>query len=59
MKVSKQHVIDLLRKAGYPEAADEAIRDLPDPVELDHAAAVLQQYGITKDTMISDIGGSP
>jgi hypothetical protein len=59
MKVSKQHVADLLRKAGYAEVADEAIRDLPDPVELDHAAAILQRYGITKDAMISHIGGSP
>jgi hypothetical protein len=45
--------------AGLPDLADEAQRVLPDPVEYDHAARFLAQYGITKDELISRRGGSP
>ena len=59
MEVTKQHIADLLRQTGYAAVADEAIRDLPDPVELDRAEPSYQLYGITKDSMISQTGGSP
>jgi hypothetical protein len=41
MQVSRQDVIDFLRGLGYPDIADEAERDLPDPVELRRA----QEFG--------------
>ena len=41
------------------EEADLAARDLPDPVDLDRAAQFLAPYGITKDALISRMGGSP
>jgi hypothetical protein len=59
MEVSRQHVVHILRVAGLPDLADEAQRVLPDPVEYDHAARFLAQYGITKDELISRRGGSP
>lgn len=43
MEVTKQHIADLLRQAGYAAAADEASRGLPDSVELDRAATLLQR----------------
>jgi hypothetical protein len=59
MQVTRQHVVDILRIAGLPELAREAHRVLPDPVEDNHAARFLAQYGITKDELISRVGGSP
>ena len=59
MKVARQEVVDLLRKTGFPEAADEALRVLPDPVDLDDAAKLGAKYGITRDELISRMGGSP
>ena len=59
MQVSRQHVVDILRTAGLPELAEEARRALPDPVEYNHAARYLLQYGVTKDELISRVGGSP
>jgi hypothetical protein len=59
MQVTRQHVVDILRIAGLPELAGEAYRVLPDPVEYNHAARFLAQYGITKDELISRVGGSP
>jgi hypothetical protein len=59
MQVTKQHLVDLLRRAGSPEAADAVVRDLPDPVDFDHAATFLQGHGVTRDQLISQMGGNP
>ena len=59
MQVTRQHVVGILRTAGLPELAEEARRVLPDPVEYNHAARFLFQYSITKDDLISRMGGSP
>ena len=59
MEVTRQHVVDVLRTAGLPEAADEADRLLPEQMELERAAEFLGRYGITKDVLISRMGGSP
>jgi hypothetical protein len=59
MEVTKQHVVDVLRTAGLPEAAAEADRSLPEQMELERAEEFLGHYGITKDVLISRMGGSP
>ncbi len=53
MEVTKQHVVDVLRTAGLPEAAAEADRSLPEQMELERAEEFLGPYGITKDVLIS------
>jgi hypothetical protein len=52
-------VVDILRAAGLRELAEEARRVLPDPVEYERAARYLAEYSITKDELISLMGGSP
>ena len=49
----------MLRRTGLPELAEETLRVLPDPVDLDFAAKVLQSYGVTTDELIDRMGGSP
>jgi hypothetical protein len=49
----------MLRRTGFPELAEEALRVLPDPVDLDFAAEVLESYGVTRDELIDRMGGSP
>jgi hypothetical protein len=58
-KVTRAHVADILRIAGLPELAEEAVRTLPDPVEYEYAERYLAQHGISKDELISRRGGSP
>ena len=41
------------------EMADEALRDLPDPVDREQVAAWAVTYGINVDELISRMGGSP
>jgi hypothetical protein len=59
MQVTRQHVVEILRTTGLPEAADQAERSLPEEIELERAAEFLGRYGITKDALISRMGGSP
>ena len=59
MQLTRQHVVDLLRRTGFSAAADEALRMLPDPVDLDEAAKWGARYGITRDELVSRMGGSP
>ena len=58
-QVSREHVVEVLRTAGMYDVADEANRSLPDELDLDRAAEFLARYGITKDALISRMGGSP
>ena len=48
-----------MRHAGFPEAADAAERELPDPVDLEQAIAFGRQHGVTRDALISEMSGSP
>ena len=57
--VSRQHVVDDLERLGYRELAAEALRDLPDPVDIDRLETWCSQHGIPLDEIISHMGGSP
>jgi hypothetical protein len=58
-EVSRAHIIDVLRREGLPEVIDEVLRSLPEHVEYRRAEQFLARYGITKDMLISRMGGSP
>jgi hypothetical protein len=59
MQYSRQHVVDTLRRAGFREAADEAMTALPDPVDLERAQEWGMKHGITTDVLTGAMGGSP
>jgi hypothetical protein len=59
MMESRQKVANMLRHAGFAEAADAAERELPDPVELEQAIEFGSRHGVTRDALISEMGGSP
>lgn len=56
---SRQHVVDVLNRLGYAQVAEEASRDLPDPVDADWLAEWSLQHGLTHDDLVSHMGGSP
>jgi hypothetical protein len=47
-----------LRKAGLPEVADDAQRELPDPVDSEQAAVWAVPYGINMGELMDRMGGS-
>ena len=56
---SKRHVIDVLKRVGLTELAEEASRVLPDVVDADQLEEWALQRGISHDDLISRMGGSP
>jgi hypothetical protein len=59
MPMTKQEIVQILRNAGLPKVAEEAERSLPDQVDVEQAAEFGARYGITRDELISRMGGSP
>lgn len=56
---SRQYVVGRLRCFGLPGLAEEALHDMPDRVDSDHLWDWGGRHGITKDELISWMGGSP
>jgi hypothetical protein len=59
VQLTRQHVADMLRRAGLPELADQALRDLPDPVDSEQVAAWGVPHGVNLGELMSKMGGSP
>jgi hypothetical protein len=56
----KKKVLEVLRKVGIPEGTvTEIDEDLEDPIRLPRDGAFLLQHGITRDQLVSMMGGSP
>lgn len=57
---SKAEVLQILARLGISqEIIAEIGAQLPDPVDLHESGALLQTYGLTRDAVISRLGGSP
>jgi hypothetical protein len=59
MAVDRQWVVDMLRRLGYQDEAEEAARDLPDHVEREQLLKFGDQHGISAAELTSRMGGSP
>jgi len=59
MQLSRQHVVDLLRRAGLTEMAEAALHDLPYLVDREDVAAWGGKWNIDMDYFIDRMGGSP
>lgn len=46
MQLDKQFVLDELRKAGKDEHVEKAIQELPDRIDHDKHAALLEKFGL-------------
>jgi hypothetical protein len=59
MSYSRQEIVELMRRTGYTQLADEAERVLPDPVDTGQLTAFAQSHGVNRDDFMSEMGGSP
>ena len=59
MALSRKSVVDLMNQLGYSEAAEEASRVLPDPVDLEELKKLSDRYGISRAELESRMGSSP
>jgi hypothetical protein len=55
----KAEVLRVLRRAGRPDTAEQLAALLPDPVDLDRDAPLLEQHGLSRDVLVDRMGGSP
>lgn len=56
---ARQYVVDLLNRLGLRDLADEALRELPHPVDFHRLMAWCVQHGVSHDDVVSMMGGSP
>ena len=59
MAYDRQWVIEQLRRLGYTREADEGRGRCPKQVSAEELTAWGDQHGITRDELISRMGGSP
>ncbi len=59
MAYSRQWVVDVLRRLGFTQAADEALRVLPEEIERKQLLEFGDRHGIGSNTLIDRMGGSP
>ena len=60
MAVSRQLIVDMLRRAGLEEAAAAALDTLPDPVDEQEAERFCTEHGLpSMGALIDRMGGSP
>jgi hypothetical protein len=59
MGYSRQWVADTLGRIGYQQEADEALRVLPEEVDRRQLEEFSDRHGISRDELVSRMGGSP
>ncbi|HEX2410318.1 MAG TPA: hypothetical protein VHJ39_04030 [Solirubrobacteraceae bacterium] len=58
MQIPKEQILELLRSRGEQDKASQADGELPDQVDTDQHAGILQNLGIDPGDLISQLGGA-
>ena len=57
MQIPKDKILELLRSRGDQDQASQAEGELPDQVDTDRDAGLLQKFGIDPSDLLSQFGG--
>jgi hypothetical protein len=57
MEIPKDKILDLLHQEGKSDQAAEADRELPDKVDPEQHAGLLEKFGIKPQELLSKLGG--
>jgi hypothetical protein len=57
MQIPKQQILDFLRQQGKEDQVGDADQQLPDQVDTDRDAGLLQKFGIDPGDLLSKLGG--
>ena len=57
MQIDKETVLSLLREQGKQNEADQAARELPDQVDTDQHASLLDRFGIDPQDLLGRFTG--
>lgn len=58
MNIPKDKILELIRERGDQGQAEQAERELPDQVDSDQHADLLQRFGINPQELLGKLGGS-
>ena len=56
---TKAQVIAMMRRLGMEDKIDEANRELPDVIDVERDSDKLRALGLSLDTIVNELGGSP
>jgi hypothetical protein len=59
MPQDRQWLVSTLRRLGYPQVAEDAARELPEQVSLEEVQKFADRHGLSRDEVVSRMGGSP
>lgn len=59
MAYTKKWLVEILRRLGYAEAADDALREMPEEFDLEHLQKFGERHNISRDEVTDAFGGSP
>jgi hypothetical protein len=57
MQIPKEQILDFLRSRGDDDKANQADGELPDQVDTEQHAGLLQKFGIDPQELIAKLGG--
>jgi len=57
MQIPKEQILDFLREQGKGDQVGEADQQLPDQVDTEQDAGLLQKFGIDPAELLSKFGG--
>jgi hypothetical protein len=57
MQIDKETVLNLLREQGKTDQAQQAERELPEQVDTERDASVLERFGIDPQDLVGRLGG--
>jgi hypothetical protein len=58
MEIPKDKILELIREHGHADKAGDAEQELPDQVDPERDAGLLQKFGIDPQDVIGKLGGS-
>ena len=56
MQIPKEQILEFLRSRGEQDKASQADGELPDQVDTDRDAGLLQKFGIDPGDLVSQLG---
>ena len=57
MQIPKEQILELLRSRGDQDKANQAEGELPDQVDTDQDAGLLEKFGINPSDLLGQFGG--
>jgi hypothetical protein len=57
LQFDKETIVNLLRERGDTEQATKAQQELPDQVDTDRDAGLLQRFGVDPSELMTRVGG--